>query len=209
MKLKRKILTISLLSVFIFVFAQNIVAEAIVDTEFEVVENTAELCTDGIDNDGDTLVDSSDSDCIAFVDNTDTTPADNGGSSRNRSGSSKKSVSNGEVLGASTDTESCSIINTYMREGQTNNVEQVTFLQSFLNTELGINLPTTGYFGTLTDVAVRTFQLKYREDILKPWSDIGLLPDENTSTGYVYKTTQYKINTILCPELELATPVLK
>lgn len=113
------------------------------------------------------------------------------------------SSSAGTVLGASTDdAASCSIsfVN-YMKRGQRG--ADVRELQVFLNKELGLKIPLTGYFGSQTEAAVRAFQLKYASEILAPWANVGKLPNQNTSTGYVYKTTLRKINLIRCAALNI------
>lgn len=132
------------------------------------------------------------------------TSSSSGGSRRS---GSRNSSNAGEVLGESTG-NSCPMITTFMKEGKTNDVNQVVLLQSFLNTNLGISLPTTGFFGALTHKAVNDFQLKYKDDVLKPWVDLELLPSINIPTGYVYKTTSYTINKILCPDSVITEPVL-
>ena len=55
----------------------------------------------------------------------------------------------------------------------------------------GYDVDVTGIFDERTDAAVRAFQLKYADDVLAPW---GL----EESTGYVYYTTQKKINESYC-----------
>ncbi|TSC61211.1 MAG: hypothetical protein Athens041674_845, partial [Parcubacteria group bacterium Athens0416_74] len=67
--------------------------------------------------------------------------------------------------------------------------------------ELGLNLPLTGFFGLLTENAVKAFQLKYSEQILAPW---GI----TQPTGYVYKTTQRWINLSHCSSLNIPMPDL-
>jgi hypothetical protein len=57
-------------------------------------------------------------------------------------------------------------------------------------------------------MAVEQFQLLVKEDVLKPWVDIGLQSNVDDPTGYVYRTTQRKINLIICPDLGLAMPDL-
>lgn len=111
----------------------------------------------------------------------------------------------GQVLGAST---SCGIyLNDYIKLGANNNPLEVMKLQVFLNSNLGINLPVTGYYGPLTYKAVEDFQVKYNGSVLSPWVPYGLTSG-TTPTGYVYKTTQRWINLIMCPSLDLPMPIL-
>jgi hypothetical protein len=121
----------------------------------------------------------------------------------------------GSVLGASTGPgggqvlgESCGIyLNDFLKMGKKNNPEQVKKLQMFLNKYMGANLPVTGYFGPMTKKAVEDFQLKYWQAVLSPWVKYGL-PNGQTPTGYVYKTTQYMINLINCFNLNTPWPQL-
>jgi hypothetical protein len=111
----------------------------------------------------------------------------------------------GQVLGAST---SCGIyLNDYIKLGKQNDVTEVKKLQVFLNSNLGINLPVTGYYGPLTYKAVEDFQVKYNNSVLSPWVPYGLTSD-TTPTGYVYKTTQRWINILMCSTLNLPVPAL-
>lgn len=96
----------------------------------------------------------------------------------------------GEVLGIST-TNCPPYITEYLRYGSTNNPNEVLKLQQFLNTELNRNLSQSGYFDLETEQAVRDFQIIHEDEILTPW---GLKKD----SGYVYYTTQKKINEIVC-----------
>ncbi len=106
-------------------------------------------------------------------------------------------LTRGGVLGESTE---CTYINEYMRLGANNNPVEVTKLQTFLRNYEGFTtLEVNGFFDTTTDAAVRAFQNKYRTDILGTWNLTG-------STGYVYYTTQKKINEIYCKrEFPLST----
>lgn len=118
-------------------------------------------------------------------------------------GGGGSSNSQGSVLGASTD--SCdALLMTYLSEGTTNSADEVTKLQGFLNENLGITLPVTGIFGSQTNAAVRQFQTKYWEDILKPWFAVpgSGITSKDTPSGYVYKTTKWKINDLYCPGSE-------
>lgn len=130
-----------------------------------------------------------------------------GGRSGGRSGSRGGGFSgNGIVLGAST---GCGIyLNDYIQFGAQNDPEEVNKLQSFLNELLGVGLKINGVYDTQTLAAVNAFQLKYKEEILTPWVKIGLHPNSDTPTGYVYRTTQRKINDIYCKELNLPIPDL-
>ena len=115
----------------------------------------------------------------------------------------------GQVLGASTSTTaSCGLyLHEYIRLGAQNNPSEVTKLQTFLNQNLGINLPVTGFYGPATYQAVKQFQVKYHASVLAPWVSYGL-PSEMDSTGYVYKTTKRWINNLVCPPLNIPLPVL-
>jgi hypothetical protein len=120
----------------------------------------------------------------------------------------------GLVLGTSTEDTSdttdtgCStpLLSTFMRAGMHNSKDEVIKLQTFLNTQLGLNIPVTGFFGSQTTAGVNTFQIKYQNDVLSPWSAFG--HDGHTPTGYVYKTTQHEINKLSCGNLNLPDPQL-
>ncbi|MBY0110858.1 DUF642 domain-containing protein [Patescibacteria group bacterium] len=117
----------------------------------------------------------------------------------------------GEVQGAFTDGTSCGpLLDTFLGMNLTNDGAEVTDLQGFLNEHMGAGLPVTGVFGPLTDAAVRAFQVLYWEEVLQPWFSIpeSGIQDSDDSTGYVYKTTQRKINNIFCPSLNLPMPQL-
>lgn len=149
---------------------------------------------DGDNQDGDSGDDSGDGDTTPTI--TTTSSDSSTRSSRRRGGSSR----GGEVLGASTIGGACEIyLTTYMRMGANNDTEEVTRLQSFLNTQ-GITTPVTGIFGQATDTSVRTFQSLHQSAVLDPWQALGL--GNGTPTGYVYKTTRYTINNIVCPGSE-------
>jgi uncharacterized repeat protein (TIGR01451 family) len=108
----------------------------------------------------------------------------------------------GQVLGVST-SDACSVplLTMHLRRGRNNSADEVRKLQQFLNIELGSSLPITGFFGPLTEAAVRAFQAKYAAEILAPW---GI----TTPTGLVYLTTIRKINQIECSALHQTLPPL-
>ena len=87
---------------------------------------------------------------------------------------------------------SCNYISDYLRIGDDNNIDEVKKLQIFLRDFEGFtNLAVSGVFDQVTFDAVSSFQTKYADEVLAPW---GI----DSSTGYVYYTTQKKINEIYC-----------
>lgn len=82
-------------------------------------------------------------------------------------------------------------LHTYLKINKTNDYLETIKLQSFLKGFINSDLEVTGKFDQATDQAVRAFQEQYRADILDPW---GM----KRSSGYVYYTTQKKINEIMC-----------
>lgn len=105
------------------------------------------------------------------------------------------------VLGAST--SMCPFLTEFMQIGDVNNSMEVTKLQLFLNIFKnvygGTDNPVTGAFGAVTDANVKTFQEYYRTEVLDPWFEKGIVPHDRP-TGFVYKTTLWKINSLVCPE---------
>jgi hypothetical protein len=187
-------------------------------------ENTQPLCTDGGDNDSDGLIDLLDPDCGPVMGVGPGQGGEGGGGASGGTGApggSGGGGGGGAVLGASTGGGSgepagevlgeatCGgpLLTDYMRMGMANDPEQVKLLQQFLNDHMGANLPASGFFGQLTHDAVSNFQVKYWEEILKPWVPYGL-PSDHTPTGYVYKTTKRMINNLACPELQEPMPQL-
>ena len=92
----------------------------------------------------------------------------------------------------------------YMRRGQDNDLAEVVKLQLFLRDQ-GYSNFVTGVFDGDTDASVRSFQSLYATEILQPWADLGF--GDGSPTGYVFKTTRWKINNIVCPGSEVF-PVL-
>lgn len=114
----------------------------------------------------------------------------------------------GTVLGASTSTpevlgESCGVyMDKFLRLGsKSNDSDQTKKLQTFLNKWMNSNLPVTGFFGPLTTAAVKAFQSKYADQVLKPWNITA-------PTGIAYYTTLYQVNMLECPSLTLELPQL-
>ena len=113
----------------------------------------------------------------------------------------------GSVLGASTIGQvlgqSCGLyMDRFVRLGSRyNDSEQVSKLQTFLNKQMGSNLPITGFYGPLTLTVVKAFQTKYGNEILTPW---GI----TAPTGIVYQTTLRWVNMLECPDLALQIPPL-
>ncbi len=102
------------------------------------------------------------------------------------------------VLGAET---SCGLyLHSFIRLGyKKNDASEVRKLQTFLNDYQHANLPVTGYYGLMTERAVRKFQVAHPAKILTPW-------DLTEGTGIVYLTTKQEINNIMCPALNLPIP---
>lgn len=186
-------------------------------TEGHTIANSASVTVDNNDNNAENNADS-----VNVSVNTppaETPPTGGGGGNGGGNGpipSGGGGGGNPNVLGASTGPvivpqvlgATCGIyLESYLRINYKNDIEQVKKLQSFLNENLGTSLPISGYFGTLTDAAVRQFQAKYSADILKPWVLAGQMPSE-TPTGYVYKTTKRWINLLKCPSLDIPMPQL-
>jgi peptidoglycan hydrolase-like protein with peptidoglycan-binding domain len=69
--------------------------------------------------------------------------------------------------------------------------EEIKNIQTFLNKNLSINLPITGFFGPLTKQAVIDFQEKYSADILRPI-------DALIGTGIWGLNSINKANTLVC-----------
>lgn len=109
-----------------------------------------------------------------------------------------------QVLGAATSTDAAPqcgrLLSDYMRLGEDASERQIQLLQIFLNGQ-GYLVPVTGEFDAATDKAVRDFQEAHHADVLTPWYEAGLMDHENP-TGYVYRTTRWKINNIVCPDSE-------
>jgi len=123
-----------------------------------------------------------------------------GGGGGSSGGEVLGAFSGGEVLGAVSDSNQCGMyIFDYMRQSfPTNDPVEVAKLQGFLS-EQGFFVPETGYFGPLTDRSVKDFQVAHSDEILLPWTNLGFT---GGPSGYVYKTTRWKINNIVCPGSE-------
>lgn len=80
----------------------------------------------------------------------------------------------------------------YIAFGANNDKEDVRKLQSFLNRHMNEGLLVDGFYNSATFEAVKRFQLRYANEILHPW---GI----NEPTGFVYLTTQRKINALQNP----------
>lgn len=99
----------------------------------------------------------------------------------------------GKVLGAEIEPAKCAAyITSYITPDGQNDSQQVRRLQFFLRDfEHNASLQTNGNYDVSTIAAVEAFQNKYSSDVLAPWG-------ETTPTGYVYFTTQKKINEEYC-----------
>lgn len=117
-------------------------------------------------------------------------------------------TSNVQIAEAQSDLpESCGVyLRDYLRMGAQNDPDQVKKLQAFLNDTIDSDLEIDGIFGVKTEVAVRQLQMKYRDEILKPWEDAGF--GDLAPTGYVYITTRHFINVSKCKDLDVVRPPL-
>lgn len=114
------------------------------------------------------------------------------------SGTRTKRAPQGQVLGATTQ---CGLwLEDYMQKATVNDTYQVLKLQAFLTLQ-GFTTPLTGIFDATTEANVKLFQAKYADTVIKPWFEKGIVP-HNRPTGFVYKTTRWQINDIMCPGIE-------
>ncbi|MEN9405086.1 MAG: hypothetical protein RLY47_45 [Candidatus Parcubacteria bacterium] len=158
-----------------------------------------EQCSDEVDNDNDEAVDENDSDC---QDDTPEVPGDDDDNGR-RSGSNRNSFSGGgEVLGATTETNFCPFLRDYQHINMENDPSEVNKAKAFFNSYLGLSLPLDGTFDQSMFGAVVQFQNMFKPDVLDTWTEEfpGVLDDN--ATGYLYQTTKWKINSIICPGYE-------
>lgn len=95
----------------------------------------------------------------------------------------------------------CQKLRTYIKFGEQNDTADVSLLQSFLG------LPVTGTYDLPTFMAVHEFQNAQADDVLNPWAEM-LGAGYGHSTGWVYRTTQWKINTMLCPNEYIPFPTI-
>ncbi len=95
--------------------------------------------------------------------------------------------------------KTCSpLLTTYIRRGANNDKKEVGELQFFLKTMEGFeDVKETNEYDDTTYNAVREFQTRYADEILTPW---GM----NTPSGFVYYTTQKKINEIWCKDMDFS-----
>ena len=120
------------------------------------------------------------------------TPANPAGSSSVSSSSFGSSGSFGSSNSSgSINISSCPLLTNSLRLGGNNNPAEVVKLQFFLKQTEGLNVAITGNFDQSTESAVKAFQTKYSETVLKPWG-------VTIPSGVVYFTTMKKINEIAC-----------
>ncbi|PIQ69199.1 MAG: hypothetical protein COV91_00050, partial [Candidatus Taylorbacteria bacterium CG11_big_fil_rev_8_21_14_0_20_46_11] len=106
------------------------------------------------------------------------------------------------VTGIATITEAkdqCPFLSSYLQRGGTNDIEQIVRLQAFLKLHEELPVVISGTYDLATEQAVHAFQNKYADEVLLPWGK------DVSSTGYVYITTKWKINQLICGGAELTT----
>ncbi len=136
--------------------------------------------------------------CVSLEDTeTDEPKKSSSGGSRKTKLNIQHPEADGLVLGAN----ACSIyLFDYLRLGDENRVFEVQKLQAFLIGQ-GYDVAITSVFDEKTDRAVRAFQLAHSQEVLMPWVEAGFMASPY-ATGYVYKTTRWMINEIVCPGIE-------
>ena len=91
-------------------------------------------------------------------------------------------------------TQRCRSFTTYLKIGKKNDINEVKLWQSFLNKHMGEKLTVSGTYNKTTESAIKRFQSKYTDEVLKPW---GL----TKPTGYTYQSTRAQGNKVLgCSE---------
>lgn len=95
---------------------------------------------------------------------------------------------------ASSQQDACSpYMKGHIAYGKRNDSSEVRKLEEFLNDTQGEGLPVDGVYSSADVEAVKRFQSKYPTEILQIW---GL----SEPTGFVYRTTLLKINSIKCAQ---------
>ncbi len=89
------------------------------------------------------------------------------------------------TIRTSLDPKECPHFTTYYKQGQS--APEIRKIQIFLKDQGLYSGPIDGYYSSALDEAVRAFQARYADEILRPW---GL----TAPTGYWYKTTRKKAN---------------
>lgn len=110
-----------------------------------------------------------------------------------------------EVVPTPTEPSCPAMLKGFVKLGDQNSLTDVLILQNFLNNHMNAGVSLTGIYNIPTFNAVKAFQAKYYASVIAPWHTY--LPGMN-STGYVYQTTRYQINKILCPEKAGLFPTL-
>lgn len=153
--------------------------------------STAPACSDGSDNDGDGKIDMDDPGCSEVNDTDETDPSSGGGGSGSGSGGGEGGGGGGSTLGAATSTQCVPYLTGFIKQGASNDKQQVLKLQAFLKVFEGARVELNGIYDSATISAVHSFQTKHQAEVLAPWSI-------SQSTGFVYLTTRKKINEVYC-----------
>ena len=177
---------------------QGVVCSSSFDQQPEIMKDVPET----IDPQNIVLSDGETVTCVFTNDQNDETPNDdtpdepnNARSSHRRGGSN-----HGEVLGASTD-GFCPFLKDYLHINMQNDPVEVNKAKAFFNSYLGKSLVLDGIFDKDLFAATVEFQSMFHDDVLKTWVDQFSFLDDR-ATGYIYQTTKWKINSILCPGYE-------
>lgn len=133
-------------------------------------------------------------------DNDDDNDDDDDGRSGSHRGGGSGGSGDGIVAGAST--SFCPFLRDYQHINMQNDPSEVNKAKAFFNSYLGTSLVLDGIFDQAMFDAVWQFQSMFQIDVLNTWSEEfpGVL--DNRPTGYLYQTTKWKINSIMCPGYE-------
>ncbi len=107
------------------------------------------------------------------------------------SGGSTGVIASANTLNVRPSTTTCPLITSFMGTGWANDPVQVVKVQIFLKNSEGLDVNVNGSFDRKTETAIRAFQQKYLSAVMGPWGS-------NQPSGYVYITTQKKINQLSC-----------
>ncbi len=159
-----------------------------------------EVCTDGIDNDGDTLVDLSDPDCLSEI------PVEN-----EPEQSSGGRISSGSMSGSSTRLPAGEVLGAFTGEDRTCNTYLNSYLKYGQDNDVFEVLKLQAFLKLFIGLDLEltgkfnlaTFEAVKQLQTMEEEAILDPWGPELQPTGYVYKTTKYFINNYLCEGSEV------